>query len=62
MDAAATEPVRYIVWDAELKGFGLLVMPSGIKSYIYQYRTARGATTSCHDREAWRVDAYTSER
>ena len=26
----------------EIKGFGLLVMPSGIKSYFYQYRNAEG--------------------
>jgi integrase len=33
---------RYYVWDIEIKGFGLLVLPTGIKSYIFQYRTAEG--------------------
>jgi integrase len=42
VDAAAPESNRYIVWDSELKGFGILVMPSGIKSYFYQYRTVEG--------------------
>ena len=42
VDAAAPKSDRYIVWDSELKGFGLLVMPSGVKSYFYQYRTAEG--------------------
>jgi integrase len=42
VDAAAPKQDRYIVWDEEIKGFGLLVMPSGIKSYFYQYRTAEG--------------------
>ncbi|RPI41354.1 MAG: DUF4102 domain-containing protein [Hyphomicrobiaceae bacterium] len=42
VDAAAPRHDRYIIWDAEIKGFGLLVMPSGIKSYFYQYRTAEG--------------------
>ena len=42
VDAAALEAHRYIVWDSEIKGFGLLMMPSGVKSYFYQYRTAEG--------------------
>ncbi len=33
---------RYYVWDEQIKGFGLLVLPSGVKSYIYQYRTPEG--------------------
>lgn len=27
-----------ILWDAQTKGFGLLAMPSGTKTYIFQYR------------------------
>jgi integrase len=42
VDGAAPSARRYILWDSELKGFGLLVMPSGIKSYFYQYRTREG--------------------
>lgn len=33
---------RFYVWDTEIKGFGLLVLPSGVKSYIYRYRTQEG--------------------
>jgi len=42
VDAAEAEDVRYIVWDKELKGFGLRVEPSGTKTYICRYRAGGG--------------------
>ncbi len=33
-----------IVWDSGIAGFGLAVYPSGIKSFVFQYRTAEGKT------------------
>ena len=38
VDAAKPRPGRYMLWDNRLKGFGLLVMPSGVKTYVARYR------------------------
>jgi hypothetical protein len=57
VDASTAKAERFIVWDAELKGFGLLVLPRGVKSYIYKYRTGgvqRRATIGQHG--AWTAD------
>ncbi|MEZ0280357.1 Arm DNA-binding domain-containing protein, partial [Methyloceanibacter sp.] len=37
VDAATPEGGRFIIWDTELKGFGLLVLPTGVKSYCFNY-------------------------
>lgn len=42
VDAAKPHDRAYILWDAEIKGLGVLILPSGTKSYIFQYRNQYG--------------------
>ncbi|KAB1071520.1 tyrosine-type recombinase/integrase [Methylobacterium planeticum] len=43
VDALEPDPAREVqVWDSELRGFGVRVMPSGVASYFVFYRTAEG--------------------
>ena len=41
VDAAETRPGEYFVWDSEIPGFGLRVLPSGRKGYVVQFRAGR---------------------
>ena len=41
IDKLETEDKDYSVFDSELPGFGVRVLPSGRKSYILQYRANR---------------------
>jgi integrase len=42
VDAAKPEDREYFLWDGELLGFGLRVLPSGVKSYVAKYRLGPG--------------------
>lgn len=41
VDSAEAREGDYFIWDDDLAGFGLRVLPSGRKSYIVQYRVGR---------------------
>src|SRR5262245_58386143 len=40
VDASQPRNERYTVVDEAVPGFGLLVLPSGVKSYVFRYRNA----------------------
>src|SRR5262245_41771862 len=44
VDRAGPDKSRYIVWDTELRGFGLRVEPSGVKTFVARYRAGGGRT------------------
>jgi integrase len=44
VDAAQPSAKPFFVWDDRLSGFGLLVLPTGAKSFVFQYRTPEGRT------------------
>jgi integrase len=42
IDSVEPEDKEQVFWDDDIRGFGLRVKPSGVKSYIAQYRNAGG--------------------
>jgi integrase len=42
VETLAPEAKEQVLWDAELPGFGVRVKPSGVRSYIIQYRNEEG--------------------
>lgn len=44
VDAATPTNVRTYLWDDKLSGFGLVIQPTGLKSYVFQYRLSEGTT------------------
>jgi integrase len=42
IDALPVGAVRQIIWDSEIKGFGVLALPGGTRSFIMRYRNAMG--------------------
>lgn len=42
VDAARPKDSEYLLWDDQIPGFGLKVLPSGRKVFLFQYRTRAG--------------------
>jgi integrase len=64
VDAARHDPSRFqtMVWDSELKGFGLRISRGGKKSFILQYRNARGRSRRMTLGAATRLTAEQARR
>ncbi|MBT9292965.1 site-specific integrase [Prosthecodimorpha staleyi] len=50
VDAAEPKLSRYVVFDSEIRGFGLRVFPSGQKSWIFEYRAGDGGRRAAKKR------------
>ncbi|WP_454654997.1 tyrosine-type recombinase/integrase [Bosea beijingensis] len=50
VDAAEPRVARYVVFDSEIRGFGLRVFPSGSKSWIFEYRAGEGGRRAAKKR------------
>jgi hypothetical protein len=46
VDAARPDHDRYYIWHSELSGLGLRVAPTGVKSFVIQYRTDGGGRSA----------------
>ncbi len=62
VDAAAAEIGRYILWDSELKGFGLRVEPTGIKTFVVRYRVGGGRRGTLRQFKVGRYGKLTPDR
>ena len=45
VEAAQAKDKAYILWDGDIPGFGVRVMPSGRKTFVLQYRIGRRSRT-----------------
>lgn len=62
VDAAEIRASRYVIFDTEIKGFGLRVFPSGQKSWIFEYKVDGGGRTASTKRVTiGRADEFTPD-
>ena len=46
VEGALPTDKRYVIWDAQIPGFGVRVFPSGIKTFVFKYRVGGGRTAT----------------
>lgn len=56
------EGARYIVWDSELKGFGLRVEPGGVKTFLVRYRAGGGRNGTRRQLTVGRYGTFTPDQ
>lgn len=62
VDGAEVRPVRYVLFDSEIRGFGLRVFPSGQKSWIFEYKVDGGGRKASTKRVTiGRFDEFTPD-
>ena len=44
IDATKADGTDRVLWDDELRGFGLRVKPGGLKSFVIQFRNRQGVS------------------
>ena len=62
IDALKAAAQRFVVWDRDLKGFGVRVEPSGAKSYIVRYRVGGGRRGRLRQATLGRHGAVTTDQ
>ena len=62
VDAARAGAKPAFIWDSTLPGFGLLMLPTGAKSFVFQYRTAEGRTRRATIAKVGSADARSGAR
>ena len=62
VDSALPRSGVYSLWDTDLKGFGLKVMPTGVKTYFVWYRAGSGRLAARREFTIGRHGPFTPEK
>ena len=62
VDAGEPAATRYVVWDRDLKGFGIRIEPSGVKTFLVRYRVGGGRRGTLKQFKIGRYGKLTPEK